>query len=111
MNHLRGGEPVTFNDTMDVVAAYYDYTPVRFENGQGEDLLVNEPGMNEGSCKVFGFASLNGLSESETLALFGDYYRHDVLGNPDGNDHRNIRNFMKYGWAGIRFDAEPLSPR
>ena len=27
------------------------------------------------------------------------YYR-DVLATPDGDDHPNIRNFMKSGWEG-----------
>jgi hypothetical protein len=48
------------------------------------------------------------LSEVHTLALFGGYYRDDVLGNPEGRDHGNIRHFMKYGWAGIHFEGEAL---
>ena len=35
--------------------------------------------------------------------LWGQYYR-DVLKNPDGDDHQNIRNFMKYGWEGVPFE-------
>jgi hypothetical protein len=35
------------------------------------------------------------------LACFGTYYRDDVLANPEGSDHGNIRNFMKTGWAGV----------
>jgi hypothetical protein len=34
-----------------------------------------------------------------------------VLKNPDGTDHQNIRNFMKHGWDGVRFEGEPLKPR
>lgn len=108
---IRQNEPVTFQETMAVIEQYYHYSPARFVNGEGDDCLVNEPGMNEGSCRLFSFASLNCLTASETLALFGDYYRHDVLGNPEGSDHRNIRNFMKYGWAGIRFESEALAKR
>ena len=43
---------------------------------------------------------LAGLSKEETLALFGGYYR-DVVATPEGDDHPNIRNFMKSGWEGV----------
>ncbi len=46
----------------------------------------------------------------ETLALFGRYYRDDVMGNPAGEDHANIRNFLLDGWVGVRFDDMPLQP-
>lgn len=106
---VRSREAVSFDQTMAVIAALYRYTPTAFSNGLGEDRIDNPPGTNEGSCKLFAFAKLNGLSEAETLALFGDYYRRDVLENPTSNSHRNIRTFMKYGWSGIRFDGDPLT--
>ena len=40
---------------------------------------------------------------ADTLELFGRFYRDDVLGKPDGDDHGNIRNFMKSGWDGVSF--------
>jgi hypothetical protein len=49
------------------------------------------------------------LSQEEALACFGAYYFEDVLKNPEGNDHLNIRNFMKTGWNGIRFESEALT--
>ena len=52
---------------------------------------------------------LNNLTEVQTLHCFGDYYRKDVLGNPDGDDHQNIRNFIQSGWGGIYFDGEALA--
>jgi hypothetical protein len=42
------------------------------------------------------------------LACFGSYYRKDVLENPNGTDHQNIRNFMNRGWEGISFEKEAL---
>lgn len=51
---------------------------------------------------------MNNLSEKDTLALFGDFYRNDVLQNPEGEDHQNIRNFIKYGWNGIQFTEDAL---
>jgi hypothetical protein len=108
---IRSGQPVGFRDTMGVIAEHYDYRPVRFRNGIGDDILVNEPGANEGSCKIFSFARLHGLSVPETLALFGEYYRDEVLPNPEGEGHRNIRTFMKYGWPGIAFEGDALVSR
>jgi hypothetical protein len=70
--------------------------------------VVNESGTNEGSCKIFAFAQLNDLSVEQTLACFGKYYREDVLENPEGNDHGNIRNFMISGWEGVKFSCEAL---
>lgn len=101
-------DTIVFNDVIYVIATRYDYTPSRFTNGIGADQVVNEAGKNEGSCKLFGFAKLNGLDESETLACFGSYYRDDVLKHPDGSDHANIRTFMRHGWSGIHFDQPPL---
>ena len=92
---------IQFQDVMNVIDTYYHYTPTRFTNGD----VVNEAGTNEGSCKIFAFASVNKLSEEATLALFGTYYRHDVLDHPEANDHVNIRTFMQLGWAGIAFDG------
>lgn len=57
------------------------------------------------------FAKLNDLSKEETLALFGAFYRDEVLKNPAGNDHQNIRNFMEFGWEGISFEGEALKSR
>ena len=96
---------IQFDQVIALITEHYDYSPTRFTNGD----VINEAGTNEGSCKVFAFAQLNGFSEMETLALFGKYYRDDVLGNPGGDDHANIRNFILDGWLGIQFDTEPLA--
>ena len=110
LNRVRSAESVEFPETLEVIARYYEYTPSRFTNGLGDDLLINECGTNEGSCRIFTFAALHCLSELQTLSLFGEYYRA-VVANPTGNDHLNIRNFMKYGWVGISFDGEALTSR
>lgn len=97
-------ENIQFNDTIALIEAHYEFSPARFKNGT----LINEAGQNSGSCKIFSFAQLHGLSENETLACFGDYYRQDVLQHPDATDHQNIRNFMRFGWSGIEFDGTAL---
>lgn len=103
-NLLAQPDTIQFADVMALIGECYRYTPTRFCNGE----IVNEAGSNEGSCKLFYFAQLHALSEMETLALFGQYYRNDVLGNPAGEDHANIRNFILDGWLGIKFDGAAL---
>lgn len=107
----KAADSITFSQTIETIESEYNYTPARFTNGKGENSAVNEAGTNEGSCKIFAFALLNKLSETQTLQCFGDYYRLDVLQNPQANDHANIRNFMHHGWDGIQFESEALSKK
>ncbi|MBB4804939.1 hypothetical protein HNP38_000211 [Chryseobacterium defluvii] len=100
-------ETVQFKEVIVYIDDHYDFTPVKFRNGN----TVNEAGQNNGSCKVFSFAKLNGLLKEDVLALFGEFYREDVLKNPEGTDHQNIRNFMKSGWEGISFVGEALKKK
>jgi len=96
-----------FNELMELVDTHYNFTETAFDNGD----LHNAAGENSGSCKLFSFAKLKGLSEEQTLACFGIYYRDDVLEHPDVDNHQNIRNFMKTGWSGIKFDGEALQAK
>ncbi|WP_080778500.1 HopJ type III effector protein [Chryseobacterium phocaeense] len=100
-------ETIQFKDVIAYIDEHYNFTPVSFKNGT----TVNEAGQNNGSCKVFSFAKLQNLSKEEVLPLFGEFYRDDVLKNPEGTDHQNIRNFMEYGWDGISFEGEALSEK
>ena len=97
-------EAIVFSETIATIDKNYDFTPTAFENG----LQHNAAGENSGSCKLFSFAEILNLSEAETLACFGAYYYEDVLQNPNGTDHQNIRNFMKTGWDGIAFYGSAL---
>ena len=99
---------VEFDQVIDCVNDNYQYSPTHFTNGQGHDLVNNLSGSNEGSCKIFAFATLHGLNEEQTLACFGKYYREDVLDHPESNDHANIRTFIRHGWNGIQFEGTVL---
>lgn len=110
MDRLKKGE-ADFEDVIAYVNTHYDYTPTRFTNGRGANTVVNEAGKNEGSCRLFALAKLKGLSEADTVQLFGRFYREDVLKHPDASDHANIRRFMTDGWAGICFDGTALVAR
>ncbi len=94
---------IDFKDTIEVIDTHYTFTPTSFTNGN----CKNEAGQNSGSCKLFFFAKLQQLDQEETLHCFGEYYS-GVLDTPEGEDHQNIRNFMKTGWDGISFEGEAL---
>ncbi len=95
---------IDFNELLEIVDRHYIFKETAFKNGE----LYNEAGQNSGSCKLFSFARIHQLNEQQVLSCFGQYYR-DVLANPDGDDHQNIRNFMDNGWAGIEFEGEALT--
>ncbi len=94
----------SFQATITYIDEKYNFTPTSFKNGN----QINNANENNGSCKIFAFAKVNNLEKDATLSLFGSYYFDDVLKNPDGNDHQNIRNFITFGWDGISFDGEAL---
>lgn len=96
--------PIDFTDTMSVIEANYNFNPTAFKNGD----LVNQSGQNSGSCKLFAFAIDQGFTKEETLACFGQYYFEDVLKDPTGTGHQNIRNFMETGFEGLVFESTAL---
>ena len=100
-------QTIGFNDTMATIDNEYEFQAASFKNGE----QVNEAGQNNGSCKIFTFAKLHNLDASSTLALFGDFYRVDVLEHPEAQDHQNIRQFMIHGWDGVSFESISLTPK
>ncbi|EMW7170083.1 HopJ type III effector protein [Vibrio fluvialis] len=100
-------ENVVFAEVIATIDAYYDFTPTAFDNGE----IRNEANQNNGSCKIFAFAQLNQLSPEATLACFGDFYRQDVLQHPENDDHQNIRNFIRLGWDGVKFEGVALTAK
>jgi hypothetical protein len=95
-----------FAQTLQFIAAQYDYSPSAFSNGD----LHNPAGQNEGACRLIGLALLENLTLQETLLAFGEHYRN-VLAYPDGTDHGNIRALIDSGLSGVRFAAPPLKRR
>lgn len=100
-------ETLEFTDTMAVIEANYYFEPTSFKNGE----LTNKADENSGSCKLLAFAYDQNLSKEETLACFGGFYFDDVLEDPKGKGHQNIRNFMKTGFGGVHFDRFPLKKK
>ncbi len=95
---------IAFSETIDTIEENYSFTPTAFQNGNAH----NAAGTNSGSCKLFAFAQIQKLTKEETLACFGSYYFDEVLGEPEGTNHQNIRNFMVIGWDGIQFEGMAL---
>jgi hypothetical protein len=102
---------IEFTDVIGVIDACYDYQPTLFTNGDLINNIVNQPGENKGSCKIFAFAMLHHLSVEQTLHCFGKYYRQDVLKHPESGSHANIRQFMRTGWQGINYQDNALQKK
>lgn len=98
-------EDIEFSDVIECIDTHYIFTPCAFTNGS----TCNEAGTNQGSAKIFAFAQKHALDKTQTLALFGRYYREDVLQHPKENDHANIRNFMLHGWDQMKFEGNALA--
>lgn len=108
LNKLKTSpKDIDFTDTIFVIESNYIFTPTAFKNGD----LHNNAGENSGSCKLLAFAKLQGFTKEETLACFGKYYFEEVLNDPNGNGHQNIRNYMKTGFEGLVFDSMPLKQK
>lgn len=103
----KSPETIIFKDVIAYIDENYDFTPTRFQNGN----TTNEANQNNGSCKVFSFAKLMNFTKLQTLSLFGEFYREDVLKNPEGTDHQNIRNFIEFSWEGISFENDALKKK
>ena len=109
LEKINNNVAVSFDETIAVITENYHYQATEFSNGLNEHSLINQARTNEGSCKIFAFAQIHQLDQQQTLNLFGDYYRLDVLNDSQGTGHQNIRNFMKYSWQGITFKGEALT--
>ena len=96
---------IPFSEVLKFIDAWYQHQPTAFKNGD----IYNEATQNQGSARVFSFASINNLNEQETLSLFAEHYR-SVLDHPNALEHQNIRQFMRHGWAGIKFEGQALTP-
>jgi hypothetical protein len=93
------GDTVMFEEVMELIDVHYTDQLLEFRNGD----MNNAADENAGSAKVLSYAALSQLDKDTTLKLWGQHYR-DVLKDPDGDSHQNIRNFMKTGWEGVPFE-------
>jgi hypothetical protein len=104
LSELATGQ-INFAGVLATIDDQYTHTPTAFKNGD----LYNSSSENQGSARVLFYARLNNLSKEETLSLFAEHYQN-VLDNPGGNNHQNIRQFIQSGWDGVTFEGTPLLP-
>jgi len=97
--NLEMSGEVTFEEFTEMVNEFFETQLLEFKNGD----LLNKQGENEGSAMVLSYSALSNFDKETTLKLWGQYYR-EVLADPKGDSHQNIRNFMKYGWEGVPFE-------
>jgi hypothetical protein len=91
-----------FAETLEAIELGFEFFGVKFSCGD----VVSSSSENTGSSKVLSMAILVGLTDAETLACFGEHYR-DVLADPSGASHANIRALMATGLAGVKFPNGP----
>lgn len=102
---------LVFQDVMTILRRHYEFTPTAFVTGSGTPAQVeNAATANQASCLLLAAARRLGLDPAATLRLYGEHYR-DVLADPAGTAHGNIRAFMANGWAGVVFAGDPLRLR
>jgi hypothetical protein len=99
-------ETIQFAEVIALIDSHYNHTPTAFVNGTAK----NQASENQGSAKVFSFARLHGLNETETLHCFAEHFRA-VSAHPTGDDHQNIRQFMASGWEGIELPNSCLTTK
>merc|ERR1712046_3626 len=87
-----------FSDVLALIEQHFEYTPKCFSNNG----VKSAEGANAGSCKVFSMGKLLKLPKDCVLLCFAEHYKQ-VLGDPEGTSHGNIRGFMKQGWEGVEF--------
>jgi hypothetical protein len=98
-NVEMSADDLTMEEVLAVIDEHYEDGLIEFKNGD----FLNKAGENVGSAKILSYAALSQMDKETTLKLWGQYYR-EVLADPDGDSHQNIRNFMKYGWDGVPFE-------
>lgn len=99
-----------FSATIFHIHSHFHYIPTSFYIGCSNSLTKNKVGENEGSAKIFAFAKLMEYNTTETLALFGEYYQ-EVLDDPDGDNHQNIRTLIKCGIENVTFEISSCLTR
>lgn len=99
-------ETIQFAEVIGLIDSHYNHTPTAFVNGTA----TNQASENQGSAKVFSFARLQDLNQTETLHCFAEHFR-TVSDNPTGNDHQNIRQFIADGWQGVQLPDTCLTAK
>lgn len=98
-NVEMSADDLTMEEVLEMINTHYETQLLEYTVGD----VVNKQGENEATGHILSYAALSNMDKETTLKLWGQHYRA-VLANPDGTDHANIRNFMKFGWEGVPFE-------
>ncbi|MDR1027138.1 MAG: HopJ type III effector protein [Rickettsiales bacterium] len=95
-----------FQQVLSVIDKNYDYTPTQFAvtDGWGD---TNGLDQNQGAGRVLAFAKERRLDEEAALQLFAEHYQN-VVDNPNGDNHKNIRLLAAHGLNQVHFANRPL---
>lgn len=93
-----------FGNTIQAIDSILETEPVDFVNGE----VPNTSGENLWSLKVLAFGKMMWFHTQEVLSMFWEYYR-EVIDNPDGNSHQNIRALQKTGIECVDISENPFS--
>ena len=63
-----------------------------------------------GKLDLLGLALLEGFSLEETLLAFAEHYRQ-VLADPEGSDHGNIRALLAHGLACVQMSQPSITAK
>ncbi|MBT3727100.1 hypothetical protein HOG21_05480 [bacterium] len=98
---LEAKEAETFDDFIAFVDKYFMLISTGFNNNG----LKNNKFKNEGSLKVLAFAKYCKMTDvTEIAGLFKGYYK-DVLKDPKGDNHQNIRHLINGSIYEVSFDV------
>jgi aspartokinase len=92
-----------FSDVLKEINNDYFYSPNGFVVGENK----NDSSQNQGAARVLSYAKLKNLSLQQTLELFCEHYI-EVLDTKNSNSHQNIRELIKCGLEGVKFDDDVL---
>jgi hypothetical protein len=84
------------------IRTLYSFSQTAFRMGDH----YNDRGKNEASLLIFSFAKKHRLSKDQVLALFAEA-AEEVAASPEGEDHPNIRFFLKCGLDGFWVQHNP----
>ncbi len=93
------------NAALAAIRSVYDVPTQAFSVGDH----CNTRGQNLGSLTILGFAKASGITDvSQILPMFGEAY-DEVLTDPEGDGHKNIRAFIQCGMEGVKFEGDGIS--
>jgi len=97
-------DTMPFSDIMKTLDLHFTFRPTAFSVGDTK----STENQNQKSLRVLSFAQLLKLSKEQTLKLWGEHYKQ-VLQEPEGSSHGNIRAFLKGGFECVNAPQDVIT--